>query len=120
MSFKIGDKVRHKSNGAEGTIVDIPNSVFVEVESDGQNYFWHQANIDLIDDEYDDWDPDFGYWDRNYSFPFMGDLKEEDKCVCSSWDLFNFGCRCGFIEREKEREKQRSSGRGNLDRESKI
>lgn len=30
-----------------------------------------------------------------------GDWK--DKCTCDSWDLFNYGCRCGYKEREKRR-----------------
>ena len=26
-----------------------------------------------------------------------------DSCSCESWTLFNFGCKCGYMEREKRR-----------------
>lgn len=123
MSFRLGDKVRYKSSGPlqgkEGTVTDVLNTLFVEVTCDDDSYYWHQANLELIDDS-DDWDPDFGYWDRNYSFPFMGEDNKEDKCTCSSWELFHFGCKCGFVEREKEREAERRARGSDLDREDKI
>ena len=120
MNFKKGDRVKHKHDKTEGTIVDVLNTLFVEVSVGDDNYFWHQANIELIN-EYDDWDPDFGYYGEDF-FPFIEDNKKEDKCVCDSWELFHFGCRCGYIEREKERKDalQRKRRGSDLDREDEV
>jgi hypothetical protein len=27
----------------------------------------------------------------------------EDRCKCESWTLLHFGCKCGFVERQKRR-----------------
>lgn len=47
----------------------------------------------------------------------------EDQCKCESWTLLHFGCKCGYIDREKRRKeldriieedrKKREEGRKN-------
>ena len=45
----------------------------------------------------------------------FGGNDEKIECICDSWTLFHFGCKCGAFQKEQD-EKQRGSGRGDLAR----
>ena len=122
--FKKGDRVRHKSDNKEAVIIDVLNRIFVEVEHDDQTYYWQQKNLILIEDDedpFDIWNADvYGdYFDTNYNFDFTGGTNEEIKCICDSWTLFHFGCKCGAFEKEQNERERRNRG-SDLDRKDKI
>ena len=116
--FKKGDKVRHVGDKKEAIVTDPDMNLFLEVEYDGNIYYWRKVNVELVDDE-DDWDADFGYWARNYSFEFMGGKNDEIKCICDSWTLFHFGCKCGAFEKEQNERERRTRG-SDLDRKDEV
>jgi hypothetical protein len=114
--IKVGDNVEHTKSKIQGRVVAVLNRIFVEVEVDNDIYYWDQRNLKILSGkkeqssdgstnlDRDDWDDDFGYWDQNYSFKFADPVKEEDiKCICSSYDLFHFGCKCSAFELEQRR-----------------
>ena len=94
--------------------------MFIEVEIEESIYYWHTANVTVVSNpnDFDDWDPDYGYWDQNYSFKMAQPKNRKTECTCDSWTLLHFGCKCGFMEQEKEDALQRQRERGNLDREN--
>lgn len=104
--IKVGDNVEHTKSKIQGRVVAVLNRIFVEVEVDNDIYYWDQRNLKILsgENDRDDWDDDFGYWNQNYSFKFADPVKEEDiKCICSSYDLFHFGCKCSAFELEQRR-----------------
>jgi hypothetical protein len=102
MTFKKGDKVYNKTLNREG-IVNVSGRAWVEVEYDGHPYYWNVNQIEKVTDTGRKWASDplgwYDDWDREYnSVP-----DKINKCVCSSRDLFHYGCRCGFFKQEKEK-----------------
>ena len=133
--IKVGDTVEHTKSKIQGKVVAVLNRIFVEVEVNNDIYYWDQRNLKIVAGkkeqssdgstnlDRDDWDDDFGYWDRYGEQPsFNFELpKEEIKCTCDSYTLFHFGCKCGAFEKEMSRnEAKGSTGRSDLDRKDEV
>jgi hypothetical protein len=54
--IKVGDTVQHSKSGVEGIVVEVLNRIFVEVDVDGDMYYWDQRNLKIISgkDDFDD------------------------------------------------------------------
>jgi len=52
----------------------------------------HEEHLKIAWGEYGDDDP-----------PPLPSSSHLDHCTCESFNLFNFGCKCGFMERDKRR-----------------
>lgn len=115
MKFSKGDKVKLKSNGKEGYIREVTNAMFMEVQCDGDIYFWQTSGVEKVEEN---GDFDFnGFINEYYA---NTTTKEVKRCTCSNWDLFHFGCKCGAFKSEQEKKDalQRERERGDLDREN--
>ena len=96
MEFKEGDTVFHKIMNRRGTVRKIISDDILEVEFEGDHYYWTRIHVDNLENiaGFDDPIGFYQDWDTLYS-PEPDVIK---KCVCDSRDLFNFGCKCGFFK----------------------
>lgn len=97
--FKENDIVKHKFLNREGKVVAELGAGLLEVVVDNSEYIWSSSLVELVrnEDDYDDWDPDF--------FGYRGEYNSIEECVCSSWTLFHFGCKCGYVDQLKKDKK---------------
>lgn len=115
MDIKVGDRVKFRTTGKEGTVRSI-SGPFVEVVHDGEFYYWQKSGVELIDNQQDfDFDAFISEYHTHNS------SREVKRCTCSNWELFHFGCKCGSFKQEQEKrdELQRERERGDLDRKDK-
>ena len=80
VKFSKGDRVRLMGTDRQGLVVEVTPTL-IEVRQDGgtETYLWGKHAVTKI-------------WS----------VSPDDECTCESLDLFRYGCRCGYFERENK------------------